>query len=61
MYVCICNAVTEKQIRKAIADGAETVAQLRDQLQVTGCCGMCLDSVQACLQPPLLQPEATAA
>lgn len=61
MYVCICNAVTEKEIYQAIADGAATVNQLREQLEVTGCCGMCLESVQDCLQKPLRQVEAASA
>jgi bacterioferritin-associated ferredoxin len=49
MYVCVCNAVTQQQIMQAIADGADTLAQLQEELKVTGCCGMCIESVQKCL------------
>lgn len=54
MYVCVCNAVTEQQILQAIADGAETVAQLREDLKVASCCGMCIETVRECLQTPVL-------
>ena len=43
MYVCICNNVTDKQIRRAIAGGAQSVQCLRDELGVASQCGSCLD------------------
>lgn len=41
MYVCICNAITDKQIRRAAAGGATTVMDLTDELGVAACCGSC--------------------
>lgn len=41
MYVCICNAVTDKQIR---AEAREGCCSLRDLAKRTGCgtsCGKC--------------------
>lgn len=58
MYVCVCNAVTENQIQQAIAEGAQSVAQLREQLNVTGVCGMCIESVIDCLQTAVLPAQA---
>jgi bacterioferritin-associated ferredoxin len=49
MYVCICHAVTERQIHAEIGRGAVTVQQLRDRLQVTNCCGSCTGPVADCL------------
>ncbi|NIM69355.1 MAG: (2Fe-2S)-binding protein [Xanthomonadales bacterium] len=49
MYVCICKAVTESQIRQAVAEGARDLKQLR---AATGCsskCGCCLETAQAVL------------
>ena len=43
MYVCICNGVTDKQIRRAIAGGAQSVQCLRDELGVASQCGGCLE------------------
>lgn len=41
MYVCICKAVTEDQIRKAMAHGATTLKDLNRVLGVAGGCGSC--------------------
>ena len=43
MYICLCNGVTDKQIRNAIAGGATTLQCLRDELGVASQCGGCLD------------------
>jgi len=41
VFVCICNGVTEKQIRDAVCGGADDVAQLRGCLGVGAGCGTC--------------------
>ena len=41
MYVCICNSVTDKQIRRAAAGGVDNLYELRDSLGVAACCGTC--------------------
>ena len=46
MYICVCRAVTDKDIEKAIAEGATTVRELREKLKVTESCGSCLESVR---------------
>lgn len=43
MYVCICNGITDKQIRKAVAGGANSLQELRDELGVGSQCGSCTD------------------
>jgi bacterioferritin-associated ferredoxin len=45
MYVCVCNAVTDRQIRTAVRGGATTVQALQDELAVGTCCGTCLPCV----------------
>ncbi len=43
MIVCICNAVSDRQIREAAKNGAATMSDLRS---VTGCgttCGKCVE------------------
>ena len=32
MYVCICNAVTDRQIRQAAAEGVSSLAELSDEV-----------------------------
>ena len=49
MYVCICNGVTDRHIREAVASGCRSVAELTMR---TGCgsnCGSCLDMAAAML------------
>jgi bacterioferritin-associated ferredoxin len=41
MYVCICNAVTEKQIRKAVESGVHDLWGLQRELGVAVGCGSC--------------------
>ncbi len=41
MYVCVCNAVTDREIRQCAELGARTVDELRDALGVAACCGKC--------------------
>lgn len=41
MYVCVCNAVTDKQIRRAVEAGVSTMRGLHQELGVAGCCGKC--------------------
>ncbi|MEL6869609.1 MAG: (2Fe-2S)-binding protein [Pseudomonadota bacterium] len=41
MYICICQAITDRQIRSAAAAGVDSVDQLRDTLGVASCCGSC--------------------
>ena len=50
MYVCICKSVTDRQIRRAAADGVDTLYQLRDSLGVAAGCGSCADMAEAILQ-----------
>ncbi len=41
MYVCVCRAVTDRQIREAAAAGARTLEDLRRDLGVASECGNC--------------------
>jgi len=50
MYVCVCNAVTDSQIREAAQSGARTLRDLRQQLGVTLDCGRCASCAHACLR-----------
>lgn len=53
MYVCICNAVTDTDIRQAVDDGVRNFKQLR---QATGCantCGSCSKTAAEVLQQAL--------
>ncbi|MHA7848901.1 bacterioferritin-associated ferredoxin [Serratia sp. D1N4] len=43
MYVCLCNAVTDKAIRKAVRQhNPHTMKQLRDLVPFGSDCGKCI-------------------
>jgi bacterioferritin-associated ferredoxin len=49
MYVCVCKAVTDRQVTQAISQGA---CNLRELMQCTGAggvCGKCAASLKALL------------
>jgi bacterioferritin-associated ferredoxin len=50
MYVCICHAVTDRQIRACIDDGATSMRELRAELKVGTQCGKCACDVRALLK-----------
>ena len=43
MYVCICNAITDKEIRQAAKDGARDLWTLQRELGVASGCGSCIE------------------
>lgn len=49
MYVCVCQAVTDHQIREAAHSGARTLRDLRRDLGVTRDCGRCASCARSCL------------
>ncbi|BDY06572.1 MULTISPECIES: (2Fe-2S)-binding protein [Ferrimonas] len=50
MYVCICHAVTEKQVRQAVDDGATDVKSLKQKLGVGSECGRCIQATLEVIQ-----------
>jgi bacterioferritin-associated ferredoxin len=43
MYVCICNKITDGDIRRELDNGAMSMACLQKRLKVATCCGRCKD------------------
>lgn len=41
MYVCLCNAVTDRQIAQAVEAGATRLRDLNRELGVAAECGKC--------------------
>jgi len=67
MYVCICKSVTDKQIRRAAARGADNLYALRESLGVASGCGSCastaeeiLDEMRSRHAEPVLYVPASA-
>ena len=64
MYVCICNAITDKQIRQAAEAGVRDLWQLQRELGVASNCGACKEmavqilreSAETTAQPMIYRP-----
>ena len=56
MYVCLCQAVREAEVRQAVAAGARDVETLAEALGVCTGCGTCRELVEA-----LIDEDARAA
>ena len=53
MYVCICQGVTDTQIRQAVREGDTTFAQVRQHLKVANQCGRCSRMVKQIINEEL--------
>ncbi len=47
MYVCICNGVTDRQIREATEAGCGSVSELTMRTGLGSTCGSCLPLAEA--------------
>ncbi|WP_078119039.1 (2Fe-2S)-binding protein [Thiosocius teredinicola] len=41
MYVCVCNAVNDRQVKQALCEGKTTLREVRQHLGFRTCCGRC--------------------
>lgn len=49
MYVCLCNGITDRDIRGAISLGVRTMDELSAATGVATCCGRCADCARGML------------
>nr|AFI78771.1 protein containing BFD-like [2Fe-2S]-binding region domain [uncultured bacterium ws198A12] len=59
MYVCVCNAITDKQIRKAAKAGARNLRDLQSKLGVATRCGSCMEVASDILRESRKQTRIT--
>lgn len=55
MYVCVCNRVTDEQIREAAERGVYSLEQLSRELKVATCCGRCSECATQVLEEALAE------
>lgn len=68
MYICICKAVTDREIRQAAELGANSLSEIQECLGVATCCGKCAQETcrilreqkQACYRDPQTDLPAQA-
>lgn len=61
MYVCLCQAVKEADVRQAVASGVDDVEQLAEHLGVGTGCGSCRDYAQTLIDDCAEEVNARAA
>jgi bacterioferritin-associated ferredoxin len=62
LYICICNAVTEKAVRECARNGVCSVEELAYELGVGAGCGRCRECASELLRDMrVVEPHATAA
>ena len=55
MYVCLCNAISDKAIKKSIANGATSMRELYQEHDIGKQCGKCCKDVKGILNEELLK------
>jgi bacterioferritin-associated ferredoxin len=61
MYICICNAITERDVRECVRRGCCSMDELSTELGVGTCCGRCRPVASEILNETQLQPLPAAA
>jgi bacterioferritin-associated ferredoxin len=57
MYVCICNAVTDKAIKKAVKQGCNSYDKVCHKLGVANNCGQCKEHARAVVSEALTEKD----
>jgi len=50
MYVCVCKALTEKDVHSAVAEGCNSVKELKRRLGLGSECGRCASCAKGMLR-----------
>ena len=59
MYICICNAITERAITAAVEEGARTSEDLAQRLGIGLGCGRCTSCAKTVLAESLARLTCT--
>ena len=60
MFVCVCHAITDRDIDQAVAQGAVTLDRLKEELDVGTACGCCAEHIEQRLREGLTGAGAGA-
>jgi bacterioferritin-associated ferredoxin len=61
MFVCLCSAITDRQIQDAVDSGVQNVSQLEELWGVGAGCGTCRDFAQELIDTRLAEAISYAA
>jgi bacterioferritin-associated ferredoxin len=57
VYVCVCHAISDRQIREIVKRGAASLDEVQAYLPVANCCGACENFAKEVIETQL---EATS-
>jgi bacterioferritin-associated ferredoxin len=60
MIVCVCNNISDREIRQAVELGLTSIEELRRELGVATCCGQCFSCAEEILNEHLATIQAGA-
>jgi bacterioferritin-associated ferredoxin len=60
MYICVCNALTDKQVESAITSGCRRPNDIYSQCGTKPQCGRCAERMLELLEATDIQPAAPA-
>ena len=55
MYICICQNITDHDIKEAVQQGQVSLRALNEHLGIASCCGQCRCAAKQVLQEALLE------
>ena len=61
MYVCVCHAISDRQIREVVNRGAASLDEVQVHLPVASCCGQCEDSARELIDDQVSQARCCQA
>ena len=61
MYVCICNAISDQDIRDAVDQGAEDLSAIQTHLGAATGCGTCAEYTEKVINEALVSKLTYAA
>jgi bacterioferritin-associated ferredoxin len=60
LYICLCNALTEHDVRRAAADGARRPREVYDSCNTRVQCGSCTAMILCALRTLIMEPRDEA-
>lgn len=58
MYVCLCRGITDQDIKDAMQNGAESIRDVREMLDLGTCCGRCVPEAKTIVSEELAEIAA---
>jgi bacterioferritin-associated ferredoxin len=60
VYVCLCNPITESEVRRCVREGARSLTDLQACLGVAASCGSCAAVAVSIVEDECARPGAAS-